>query len=54
MSEPEEQLSELLDEIKQLREVIEAQEQLLCGYRIGRKPPDSAFDVLEKWRHRDV
>jgi hypothetical protein len=36
--------------IAELRQVIKAQERLLVSYRVGGKPPEWVFDVLDKWK----
>jgi hypothetical protein len=36
--------------IAELRQVIKAQERLLVSYRVGGRPPEWVFDVLDKWK----
>jgi len=36
------------DETKLLKRIIQAQARLLISYRLGSKPPEWVFDVLEK------
>jgi hypothetical protein len=36
--------------IAELRQVIKAQERLLVSYRVGGRPPEGVFDVLDKWK----
>jgi len=39
-----------LDKVKQLEDVLWAKDQLLIGYRIGKQPPEKAFNIIDKYK----
>ena len=43
----------LRKKIEELEKVVWAQDQFLIGYRISKKPPEKAFDILKKFRAKE-
>ena len=42
--------NDLESKVKQLEDVIWAKDQLLIGYRIGKQPPEKAFNIIDKYK----